>query len=317
MKFTPIDWNIYNRPPYYPEYLARGETKKLVSFDDEGLAEIDKNIDKAADQYDLDTVKAALLDRIGKIVNEKRDGNGDELYRLLIRLRILLNTASGTVNDIIKVVKFIYSSEVVHIVPGYPAGITILHDGESPSVNFNKYIVQVIGAGIAYDTREIFDFSDTVEISESLNVKVRREDFDSFGHPIKYNGAIKYDGYTVNDTILVKNKYDGTFKYNGTITYNGFRNKYDGTFKYNGAITYNGFRTVKNLSRPDPPFKYGYSSSISDTLGLLTCRPGTYTDTVSMAEETAMGITKHHQYNGVYQYNGAIKYDSGIFFPLA
>ncbi|MDR0759639.1 MAG: DUF2612 domain-containing protein [Treponema sp.] len=298
MKFTPIDWNIYNRPPYYPEYLARGETKKLVSFDDEGLAEIDKNIDKAADQYDLDTVKAVLLDRIGKIVDEKRDGNEDELYRLLIRLRILLNTASGTVNDIIKVVKFIYSSEVVHIIPGYPAGITILHDGESPSVNFNKYIVQVIGAGIAYDTRDLFEFSDLVEVSESLNVKVRRSDFDTFGHPIKHNGAIKRDGHTVNDTVLVKNKHDGTFK-------------------HNGAIKHNGFRTVKNLSRPEPPFKHGYSSSISDTLSLLTCRPGAYTDTVSMEEETSMGMIKHHKHNGVYKHNGAIKHDSGIFFPLA
>jgi hypothetical protein len=160
-----------------------------------------------------------------------------------------------------------------------------------------EFLDMILDPNISVSVAAWFHFIDILTMQEVLDTRVNRNDFDSFGHPIKYNGAIKYDGHTVNDTVWVKNKYDGTFK-------------------YNGAITYNGSRKVKNLSCPEPPFKYGYSSSISDTLSLLTCRPGTYTDTVSTAEETSMGMIKHHKYNGAYQYNGAIKYDSGIFSPL-
>ena len=296
--FQKIDWKLYNRPPFYQQWLCRDDTLKLTAFGDKGLAEVDEQILALKDLWDLDNVKAALLDRIGKIVAEKRDGNEDELYRLLIHLRILLNTADGTVNDIIKVLKFIYRSEIVHIQPAYPAGITILHDGERPSVNFREYIVQVIGAGIAYDIRELFDFLDSVTVSELSKVSVRRGDYDTFGHPIKYNGAIKYDGHTVNDMVWVKNKYDGTFK-------------------YNGAIKYNGMRKIKNPFHHTPPFKYSFSSSISDTMSVLKSTLRDFSDTVSMTEDVSMGMTKHHLYNGAYKYDGAINYDSGILFPLA
>jgi hypothetical protein len=158
MKFDPVDFKVYDKPPYFPQYLSRGETKKLVSFDNAQFEELDRLIDQASDQYDLDKAKGILLDRLGKLVNESREGNDDELYRLLIRLRVLLNTTNGSINDIIKLIKFIFSSETVHIQPNYPAGITILHDGESPSVPFNKYISQAVAAGVAYDTRELFGF---------------------------------------------------------------------------------------------------------------------------------------------------------------
>jgi hypothetical protein len=160
MKFTPIDWPIYNKPPYFPQWLSRGETKKLVSYDDRLLADIDKQIGLLSGQYDLDTIKGALLDRIGNLVAEDREGNNDELYRILIKLRVLLNTADGTVNNLIKIIKFFYGSEKVEIVPNYPAGLRIRHDGEGPAINFNKIIKEVIAAGVGYDTREIMDFHD-------------------------------------------------------------------------------------------------------------------------------------------------------------
>jgi len=217
MQFDPVDFNVYNKPPYLPQYLSRGETKKLVSFDDAQFAELDRLIDKTSDQYDLDKAKGILLDRLGKLVDENREGNDDELYRLLIRLRILLNTTDGSVNDIIKVIKFIFSSEVVHIQPNYPAGLSILHDGESPTVNFNKYMKQVVAAGVAYDTKELFHFIEKITESEDQKITVKRSVKEEYFGQIKHNGRIARDGHTVRDVEAKSFKHDGRKKRNGTV----------------------------------------------------------------------------------------------------
>jgi len=215
MNFKPIDFNAYSKPPYYPQYLSRGEAKKLVKFDDEQFEELDLLIDETSDQYDLEKAKGILLDRLGKLVDENRDGNNDEIYRILIRLRTILNTTSCSINDIIRVIKFIFSSEVVRIQPNYPAGLTILHDGESPTIDFNKYISQVVAAGVAYDTKELFFFTEKIDVTETSIIVVKREVAESFFGQIKHNARIARDGHTV------RNIEGNTFHHDGRISRDG------------------------------------------------------------------------------------------------
>jgi hypothetical protein len=222
MKFEPVNFNIYDKPPYYPQYLSRGETKKLVSFDNSQFEELDCLIDSTSGQYDLDRAKGILLDRLGKLVYESREGNDDELYRIMIRLRVLLNTTNGSINDIIKVIKFIFSSETVHIQPNYPAGITILHDGESPSVPFNKYISQVVAAGVAYDTRELFDFTESLPAVDHETKTVKRYDAEIFRDTIFRNGRVLRDGTTVFNTEEAELYRNGAVERDDTAERNGW-----------------------------------------------------------------------------------------------
>jgi len=217
MKFDPIDWKYYNRPPYLPQWLSTGETKKFTSYDDGHLIEIEGQIYNLSEQYDTEKAKSVLLDRIGRVLSEPRNGNDDSLYRLFIELRKLLNTTNGTVNDIIKVIKFLYSSEVVNITPNYPAALTILHDGEGPDIDFNRIIAQVIGAGIGYDTKEIFNFTDEVDPSEIDRKIVHRITSDSASQVILRNGRVFRDGKTVLDTQLENVLRDGSHQRDGTI----------------------------------------------------------------------------------------------------
>jgi hypothetical protein len=316
--FAPVDWKEYNQPPFFPQWLSQDETLALALYDDPLLKDIDDQIMCIKDQYDLDTVKGILLDRIGKILGEPRHGNPDEMYRVLLRLRILLNTTNGTVNDVIKVIKFIYSSEEVHITPNYPAGISILHDGEgTQGLDFNRIISQVVGAGIAYDTKELFDFTENEDMDEAHRVKVKRKDLEYFGNPIKYNGAIKYDGHTLNPMIRAKGTYNGAFTHNGDLRYNG----------------------TGRLARPydiKPPFKY--NSGIVDILG-VTYRAGDVSDTFPASDSIhlirynlafsdaftiseisqitavrleADEIKKPQTYNGRYKYNGKLLFSPWI-----
>jgi hypothetical protein len=89
--FQKIDWKTYNRPPFYQQWLCRDDTQKLASFGDRGLDELDGQILALKDEWDLDNVTGHFLDRIGKLLDEKRNGNTDGHYRILLKLRRLLN----------------------------------------------------------------------------------------------------------------------------------------------------------------------------------------------------------------------------------
>jgi hypothetical protein len=292
--FQKIDWKIYNRPPYYQQWLCRDDTLKLATFDESALADIDDQALALKDQWNPDDVKGYFLDRIGKIFVEPRKENNDELYRLILKLRVLLNTTDGTVNDVIKVIKFLYGSEEVHIQPNYPAGISILHDGEARLKDFNSILVQVIAAGVAYDTKELFNFLEKILLSDSADIRVVKNDTERFGRHIKHNDLIKRDGHTINDMIWVKSKYDGTRKHDGTIKHNGRR------------------KATPDYS-VQPTFKY--SSRTADLLGTVV-RFGGFEDTVEAADSFFLGMRYHHKRDGSRRYDGSIHHDSTVLKVL-
>jgi hypothetical protein len=334
--FQKIDWKEYNRPPFYQQWLCRDDTLKLATFGDRGLADVDDQILALKDQWNLDDVKGHFLDRIGKLLSEARNGNTDEYYRILLKLRRLLNTNNGSISSIIKAIKFIYSSEVVHIVPDYPAGLIIEHDGEgTPGLNFNKLLAEIIPAGVSFSTKEIFIFTDKFAVTDDLEIIMFRKMSDSFKNGLKYNGRGKYDGHTLNPTEVVKQKYNGSYKYDGTIQYTGkqvlpaesyvivpfkyrsgirdvltvnipqnyvdharSRTKYNGAAKYNGEKNYSGFG----------------ENSFYD---LLTAKSfQNVEDNEVTAETLAVQVNKtldehfttHNRYDGYSRYNGEAKY---------
>jgi hypothetical protein len=220
--FQKIDWKLYNRPPFYQQWLCREDTLKLAAFGDNGLADADDQILSLKDQFDLDTIKGALLDRIGKILQESRPGNDDELYRKYLRLRVLLNTADGSLNNIIQIMKFIYEAEVIHIVPEYPAGLVIEHQGElTPGLDFNAIIKQVVPAGVAYSTKEIFDFVEELFSAESHLIQVHNNPKEEVEGRIYHNRRILRDGHTILPIELKKAFHNGTNYHNGNTRYNG------------------------------------------------------------------------------------------------
>jgi hypothetical protein len=334
--FQKIDWKTYNRPPFYQQWLCRDDTLKLATFGDRGLADVADQILALKDQWDLDNVKGHFLDRIGKLLSEARNGNTDEYYRILLKLRRLLNTNNGSIPSIIKAIKFIYSSEVVHIVPDYPAGLIIEHDGEgTPGLNFNKLLSEIIPAGVSFFTKEIFFFTEEFFVEDVLQIIMRRSMSDNFNNGLKYNGRGKYDGHTLNSTEIVKIKYDGSSKYDGSIKYIGkqeipaesyvivpfkyrsgirdvftanipqnyvdharSRTKYNGAAKYNGEKNYSGFG----------------ENSFYDLLVAKNVQ--NIEDNEVTAETLAIQVNKaldehfntHNRYDGYSRYNGEAKY---------
>jgi len=83
----------------------------------------------------------AQLDGAGAIVGVEREGRTDADYRVRIGAQILLNNASGTIEDLIQLAVALGSTTVV-LTESYPAKIEIVSD--SPIVN-GEEIGRVMG----------------------------------------------------------------------------------------------------------------------------------------------------------------------------
>jgi hypothetical protein len=165
-------------------------------------------------------------------------------------------------------------------------------------LNFNKLLAEIIPSGVSFSTKELFDFVETVGISEVVEVIVQRRDRDYFGNPIKFNGAIKFDGHTVNNRVSAKGKYNGVFK-------------------FNGDLKFSGIGTLPSPYQPTAPFKF--SSGIVDKLAVTLTNEnhdGSMSDQAEMNEIFFAGMRKHHHFNGAYKFDGSIKFDGMVLIPL-
>jgi hypothetical protein len=336
MNFDPIDFDRYNKPPFLPQWLSRGETKKFSNYGDPQYVEIGGLFRDMSGQYDLAAIKGAILDRLGKLVNEQRDGKTDEIYRLMIRLRTLLNTTTGSVPELIKVIKFLYGSETVHIVSDYPAGLIILHDGEGPDVNFNEIIRQVVGAGIDYSTKELFFFTEELPSRETVSkMRSKTAMMDSMAY-IFHNGVYRRNGqirhrYTgvrdlltvgiglvLQDQLFGRAMHNGLFKRDGKITHSGFvTDVATELWAFNGRMNYS--ENAQSSEQTNIALTYQMSEGVEQDFR----RNGKFRRNGEVQHKTQyildrMNLTLNYQisephrglaiHNGLYRRNGAIKH---------
>lgn len=79
-------------------------------------------------RLDIDNAVGAQLDGIGSIVGQAREGNDDDKYKILIKLRIGINVSEGTIEDIITIWKLVTGGTDVTIREAYPAKIELTTD---------------------------------------------------------------------------------------------------------------------------------------------------------------------------------------------
>jgi hypothetical protein len=172
--FRLIDWKKYNRPPYWQQWMCTGDTEKLAKFGDSNLTDVNQQILLLKDETDLDNGTGKALDRRGKVLVEPRNANPDKVYRKFLKLRTMLNTADGSLNNIIEIMKFAYESRSIRLIPEYPAALIVEYDGEAQSYfDYNTIMAQVIPAGVGYYTRARFIFiEDPIIMSERESIKI-------------------------------------------------------------------------------------------------------------------------------------------------
>lgn len=73
----------------------------------------------------IDGAEGVQLDELGEIVGEPRLGRSDRVYRSAIRLRVILNSAGGEPESVIRFVREGFDAEIVAYTEIYPAKVEI------------------------------------------------------------------------------------------------------------------------------------------------------------------------------------------------
>lgn len=128
------------------------ESTKLNSFVKAFLDEVSQIsllAQNLLEERRLNTAKGVQLDQIGVLVGEYRLSRNDEDYLLGIKLRIAVNTSSGTVEDIINVLKLLYPESSTYKIERVGAAkIRIRLGVDRPESDLIPIIQQVIPAGV-------------------------------------------------------------------------------------------------------------------------------------------------------------------------
>lgn len=130
----------------------------------------------------LDTATGDQLDVLGRIVGQSREGLIDEVYRVFLRARVLVNNSSGTPEELIAIMRRVLEDTTdiqlqeqfpaaVVLITGYPLVtprtpaivFRLLNEARSAAVRlFLEYIT--VSASLAFT----FSTSSSVEVSASL-----------------------------------------------------------------------------------------------------------------------------------------------------
>lgn len=107
----------YNQSPF-------GNVYKLFSIISEELGQIKSTFDTISDWKNLDAAKGTTLDEIGVLVQELRNGQNDEQYRLKLRFKMARNKSTADINSIISSLSLILGLQKEDIT---------IHDNEEPA----------------------------------------------------------------------------------------------------------------------------------------------------------------------------------------
>lgn len=107
----------YNQSP-------SGNVYKLFSIISEEFQQIKATFDTILDWKNLDAAKGTTLDEIGVLVQELRNGQNDEQYRLKLRFKMARNKSTADINSIISSLSLIL---------GFPKKDIAIYDSDEPA----------------------------------------------------------------------------------------------------------------------------------------------------------------------------------------
>lgn len=106
----------------------------------------------------FDLASGDMVDKIGAIVGELRDGRSDVEYKLAILDRILINTVTGTPENVIQSVEILTGAGDVRIRELQPATLEVFTDGEVIyGIGMYRRVKNIIAVGITLILKSFFD----------------------------------------------------------------------------------------------------------------------------------------------------------------
>lgn len=110
---------IVNTEAYVSDHTEDAITQLLEQFSDKVLVhgwltalidriqEIEDALDTIPSAREIDNATGITLDNLGTVVGEPRKGRADDLYRVYIKVRVIVNRSHGTASEMMTVVQLI------------------------------------------------------------------------------------------------------------------------------------------------------------------------------------------------------------------
>ena len=251
-----LDLTPFDKPPFYPGWMKENpkgkETDIFSSTMNPQLDEIMNVVQQLGEFLSQETVlqNDCVCDLLGGLFDVDRKQRTNYAYVKSIQAKILENTAKGTVESLLDILRFVYSTDTeknFQLKPNYPAGVKIMyndeHDIGEPLDRFAPYMV---GAGIQYklypNWSEII-FKDTIKSSESHKERFYFLDeihYDKIRNIVPADEKeFPYSGI-VQHGAMEDARTDNKVKVKETLRYQFFPLiKYDGTKTFDGSFKYN------------------------------------------------------------------------------
>lgn len=105
--------------------LRRPRVLALVTASARRVQEIEDVMLDLRAQLDIASASGGWLDRLGRLVGERRGDLGDALYRRFVQARLLVNSSTGHIERIARIGALIADGRAEYI-PIYPAGFGLL-----------------------------------------------------------------------------------------------------------------------------------------------------------------------------------------------
>ena len=155
-------------PQFDDSVLLRGTIEGLLEPTDEWQ----DAVDKLMTAYNLDDSKGSQLDIIGKLLNVKRLAQSDDDYRKDIKIRIIINSATGTGANFIKMLKLVLGDDFrFRITEQFPATVIVTMLDPQDLIN-QSVIDDIIPIGVgavfysnAHQTKTVWFVSDVDPIT--------------------------------------------------------------------------------------------------------------------------------------------------------
>lgn len=143
------DHTILAKDYLLEQYKNKPNINGLLTAIIDPLQDIENKLYEIYRNYSLDEASSYYLDRIGAIIGESRDYRDDHEYKLAILVRIISNNGGGTPEEIILILRSIYSIDSIHYSESGSAYFQICIKAASKPKGINQLLYRLKPAAVA------------------------------------------------------------------------------------------------------------------------------------------------------------------------
>lgn len=145
-------------------FRDKEEIRQLIEIFVEELFELQSVFLDLSTRLDLNSMPAYWLDNIGRVLDESRDGDDDDAYRIRLQMKIFFNSSSGAAEYITEALRFLTGGTNIQLTDAGLANLNAITDGSNLSNDTLDQVRKVLPTTVLLNLSSSFDGVDFVTV---------------------------------------------------------------------------------------------------------------------------------------------------------